>query len=134
MSWRRQRSAIAAWLGLAALAIQVALPLLVAAEISLAAGAGEGSVFELCEYGHIHAVAPHEADGAPGKSHHHDGDDRAICPICIALHASPAFTAPAILALPLPVVRETATAVPQMRRSLRLVALAAYRSRAPPIG
>jgi hypothetical protein len=134
MQGRRKRSTVAAWLGLVALAIQAVLPLLVAVEISLAAGAGENSVFELCEYGHVHAAAPHEADGAPGKSHHRDGGDGAICPICIALHAGPVFTAPAILALPLPTVREIATALPEMRRSPRLVALVAYRSRAPPIG
>ncbi|MGO8917459.1 MAG: DUF2946 domain-containing protein [Stellaceae bacterium] len=133
MRWRRQRSAIAAWLGLVALAIQGVVPLLVAVEISLAAGAGEDSVFEICEYGHLHAATPHE-ERAPGQSHHHDGDDGALCPICIALHASPVFTAPTTLALPLPVVREIASAVPEMRRSLRLVALVAYRSRAPPIG
>jgi hypothetical protein len=130
----KQRSAIAGWLGLFALAIQAALPLLVAVEISLAAGAGKDSVFELCEYRHLHAVAPHDADDAPGKSHHHDGDDGALCPICIALHAGSVFTAPAILALPLPAVREIATALPQMRRAPPPVALTAYRSRAPPIG
>ncbi len=131
----KQRSAIAGWLGLLALAIQAALPLVIAVEISLAAGAGKDSVFELCEYGHLHAVAPHDADDAPGTPHHHhDGDDGAICPICIALHASPVFTAPASLALPLPVVREIATALPEMRRAPPLLALTAYRSRAPPLG
>ena len=134
MQGRRKRSSVAAWLGVVALAIQAVLPLLVAVEISLAASAGENSVFELCEYGHIHAAAPHEADGAPGKSRHHDGDGGPLCPICIALHAGPVFTAPAILALPLPAVRDIATALPEMQRSPHLVALVAYRSRAPPIG
>lgn len=134
MGRRRRRSIIGAWLGLAALAIQAVLPLFLAVEISLAARAGQGNVFELCEYGHIHAAVPHEADDAPGKSHHHDGDHGAICPICIALHAGPVFTAPAIPSLPVPAVREIAATLPEMRPPPHLLTLAAYRSRAPPIG
>lgn len=134
MRRRRQRSIIAAWLGLAAFAIQAVLPLFVAVEISLAARAGERSIFALCEQGHIHRAASHEADGTARTSHHHDRDGGAICPICIALHAGPVFTAPAALALPLPTVQAIATALPEMRPALRLVALVAYRSRAPPVG
>jgi hypothetical protein len=131
MGWRVQRSAVAAWLGLLALAIQVGLPLLVAAEISLAARAGTDSVFEMCEYGHLH-VAEHE----PGTAHHHhhDGDDGGLCPICIALHAGSVFTAPTLLALPLPVAAPIATAAPETRAEPRRVTLTAYRSRAPPFG
>lgn len=132
MQGRRKRSTVAAWLGLVALAIQAVLPLLVAVEISLAASAGENDVYQLCGYGQVRAAAPHETDGAPGKSRH--GDGGAICPICIALHAGPVFTAPAIAALPLPAVRDIATALPELRLSPRLAALVAYRSRAPPIG
>ena len=131
MVWRRQGRAIAAWLGLFAFFLQSAIPLLVAAEISLAASAGEHSVFELCPMGHIHGVAGHT--GGPGKSQG-DGDDGGLCPICIALHASPVFTAPAAAALPVPVSHDIVTAAAASRPAPRLVALRAYRSRAPPFG
>lgn len=130
MRWRRrQRTRLTAWLGLAALAIQVLLPLVLAAEISAAAAAGEHSVFELCVFGHPHhGLAPGDADG---KS---DADLGTVCPICVALQASPVFTAPAIAALPLPAMQATDIAVAAARVSPRPVALAAYRSRAPPLG
>jgi len=134
MRWGGERRTIAAWLGLIALAIQMALPLVVAAEVSLAAGAGEDSVFELCEYGHVHAAAPHDADEPDGKPQHHKGDGDLLCPICIALHAGPVFTAPAALGLPVPTAATIAAAAPEMRTAPRLVAVTAYRSRAPPVG
>src|SRR6185437_85450 len=73
---------VAAWLGLLAFAVQAVVPLLVAAEIGLAAQSGTRSIFELCAYGHLHAVS-HDAS-SPGKSGdpgHHDDDT--ICPICV---------------------------------------------------
>lgn len=126
---------MAAWLGLFALAIQAVLPLVVAVEISLAAGAGRDSAFEICEYGHVHAAAPHDEDDAPGKSHHHDrGDGDGLCPICIALHAAPVFTAPATLPLPLPAARQVVIAAVEPRSPAHPVTPSAYRSRAPPVG
>src|SRR5579864_7097770 len=114
MSWGRQRRAFAAWLGLCALALQALVPLLVAAEISLAARSGDHDVFELCVFGQVHDSGHTDA---PGKTDHDDGGT--ICPICVALHASPVYTAPAAPALLLP----PPAAV-----------VAAYRSRAPPLG
>jgi hypothetical protein len=127
MMSRRQGRAIAAWLGLFAFFIQSLIPLLVAAEISLAANAGEHSVFELCPMGHVHGTADQ-----PGKSHG-DDDGCGLCPICIALHASPVFTAPAISALPVPVVHAIVTEAIAPHQIPRFVATAAYRSRAPPL-
>jgi hypothetical protein len=132
MATRRQGRAIAAWLGLFAFFVQSVIPLLVAAEISLAANAGEHSVFELCPMGHVHGVADHRR-GGPGKSQG-DDDGCGLCPICLALHASPVFTAPAIAALPVPVVHAIVTAAVAPHQIPRLVATSAYRSRAPPLG
>lgn len=130
MRWKGQRRIIAAWLGLIALALQVELPLLVAVEISLASRAAANSAFEICGYGHGPAAA-----GAPGQtSHHQHRDGDGLCPICIALHAGPVFTAPAILALPLPTAPAIAAATAESRSEPRFVALVAYRSRAPPLG
>src|SRR5689334_16878144 len=97
----RRLQRVAAWLGLVAFAIQAIVPLLVAAEIGLADRAGRHSIFELCAFGHVHVVDP---DGSlPGKSGGKGHEDLgAVCPICVALHAAPAFTAPVLVALPLP--------------------------------
>jgi hypothetical protein len=129
MMSRRQGRAIAAWLGLFAFFLQSLIPLLVAAEISLAANAGEHSVF--CSVVHVHGAADHP--GGPGKSPV-DDDGCGLCPICIALHASPVFTAPAVAALPVPIVHAIVTAAIVPHQIPRFVATAAYRSRAPPFG
>lgn len=130
MSSRKQRRRIVAWLGLFAFAIQVLIPLLVAGEIALADTGAYAGVFRLdvCERG----AAPPGA-GALGKSvpleHHH-----ALCPICLALIASPAFTQPAALPLPLPQATAVAVALPETRSAQRPASLLVYRSRAPPLG
>jgi len=131
---KRLRFAFAAWLGIAALAIQALIPALLAAEIDIAGKEGGGSVFTLCAFGHLHVATPHEEQEGKNTPQPDDGPD-AICPICIALLASPAFTAPPQIAVPLPVIAGTvATLIPPERQiPVRLVA-AAYRSRAPPIG
>lgn len=127
----RRLQRVAAWLGLLAFAVQAVVPLLVAAEIGLAARSGTRSIFELCAYGHIHAVN-HDAS-SPGKSGdqgHHDDDT--ICPICVALHAAPVFTAASLVALPLPVSGGIDAPAIATTATPRPPALAAYRSRAPP--
>jgi hypothetical protein len=135
MRWkRRQRNAVAAWLGLFALGLQALVPLLVAAEITVAGKAGDHSVFELCLFGHPHGAAPSDAAGAPGSADQHHTDHGDLCPICIALHASPLFTAPAAAPLPLPALEDVAPVLTPRHGALRLLALAAYRSRAPPNG
>jgi hypothetical protein len=127
----RRLQRVTAWLGLVAFAIQAIVPLLVAAEIGLADQAGTHSIFELCAFGHVHAV---DHDGSPpaksGDRGH--GADGAICPICVALHAAPAFTAPILAALPLPSTGSIEPPAIATTDAPRPLALAAYRSRAPP--
>jgi hypothetical protein len=129
---KRPRIAFAAWLGIFALAIQALIPALLAAEIEIAGQEHGASVFTLCAFGHLH-VADHH--GAPdGKDTPQHGDDLgAPCPICIALIASPAFTAPPLVALPLPLASAIASLAPidGQEAPVRL-ATTAYRSRAPP--
>jgi hypothetical protein len=119
-----KRFRIAAWLGLVALGIEALIPALIAAEIAI----GGESVSTFCVYGHVHAVSHR---GADGQSHDSDGGGL-ICPICVALQTSPAFTAPAPVVLPLPAVRYLATAVVVPQPAPRSVTTAAYPSRAPP--
>ena len=128
----RRLQRVAAWLGLVAFAIQAVVPLLVAAEIGLADRAGRHSIFELCAFGHVHVVDP---DGSlPGKSGGKGHEDLgAVCPICVALHAAPAFTAPVLVALPLPSSGSIDTPTVAAPPILRPLTFAAYRSRAPPI-
>lgn len=130
---RRKRHAVAAWLGIVALVIQALIPALLAAEVQLAGGEGGQGPFTLCAFGHLHARSAPDPGGTSG-SPQHDEDMGATCPVCIALLASPPFTAPGAVVLPLPagypVEALTATAG-QARLTL---ATAAYRSRAPPIG
>lgn len=129
---KRTRIAFAAWLGIVALAIQALIPALLAAEIEIAGKEHGASVFTLCAFGHVHVgTTGDDQDGTP----QHDEGLGAPCPICIALIASPAFTAPPQAALPLPPASAIAALAPTdgQEAPVRL-AITAYHSRAPPIG
>ena len=129
---KRPRIAFAAWLGIVALAIQALIPALLAAEIDIAGTERGASVFTLCAFGHAHFATPHDEQGGKDTPQSDEGLS-APCPICIALIASPAFTTPPQIALPLPVAGTIdAPAASDGQTSLRFVA-AAYRSRAPPV-
>jgi Protein of unknown function (DUF2946) len=131
---RRRRPRKAAWLGLVALAIHAAIPLLLGLEISLASSPEWRGVIDPCLYGGTDD-AVHHAEGTQDKPGHHDGDDNGLCPICLALHASPLFTTPAFVLPPVPAARFFATLAIEHRQAPRSLALlAGYRSRAPPIG
>ena len=128
---RPKRIALAAWLGLLALAVQALIPVLLAAEIEIAARERGKSVFTLCVFGHLH-VAQHSGDGkAPLPTG--DDDRGTVCPICIALQAAPPFTAPPQIALPLPATLPLDAVTADARPAQKTVAAAAYRSRAPPL-
>jgi hypothetical protein len=131
---KRSRIAFAAWLGIVALAIQALIPALLAAEIEIAGREHGASVFTLCAFGHIHLATTH--DGSSGTdTPQHDGELGAACPICIALIASPAFTAPSPVALPLPPASAIAALAPiDGREAPARFAITGYRSRAPPVG
>jgi hypothetical protein len=126
-------SSIAAWLGILALGIQSLIPVLLATEIEIASTQPGKSVFTLCDFGHIHLLPDR---GADSKSPTPAGDDGqgTVCPICVALQASPPFTSPAPIILPLPSARPLVALVASARPAAELTATAAYRSRAPPLG
>lgn len=130
---RRKRIAVAAWLAIVALGIQALIPSLLAAEIQLAGTEGRGSLFTLCAFGHLHQTADHDGDNGSGTPQHDEGIG-AACPICIALLASPPFTAPALIVLPLPAGDPVDGLVAAARQGRLTLTIAAYRSRAPPIG
>ena len=130
---KRSRIAFAAWLGIVALAIQALIPVLLAAEIEIAGKERGASVFTLCAFGHLHVATPHDETGGKGTPQPDEGVS-APCPICIALIASPAFTAPPQIALPLPVAGAVAALAPSDRQAPPRLVATAYRSRAPPIG
>ena len=131
---KRPRIAFAAWLGIVALAIQALIPALLAAEIEIAGRERGASVFTLCAFGHVHVAATHDEPGGTDRPQH-DDELGAACPICIALIASPAFTAPPPIALPLPMASAIAAPAPSDGQEAPVrFATTAYRSRAPPIG
>jgi len=125
MPRRSERHGLAAWLGLMAIAIQAFVPLLVAGEISLAASGADTAIFDQCPF-------YQDAGGAPGTAEHHHGHG-GLCPICLALLASPAFTQPATVPLPLPVATAVAVRPAETPLAARPALRVAYRSRAPPL-
>ena len=135
---RLKRGAFAGWLAVMALSIQALIPALLAAEISVA-DTGSGGLFTFCAYGHLH-VATHHHEGSASPHHSHDGDTdegeggAALCPICVALLASPVFTAAPAVFLPLPASRPIEV-VATVEASFTVTSFhSAYRSRAPPVG
>lgn len=131
---KRSCTAFAAWLGIVALAIQALIPALLAAEIEIAGRERGASVFTLCAFGHVHLAAAHDAPGGTDTPQHDDGLG-VPCPICIALIASPAFTAPPQVALPLPMASAIDALAPSDGQEAPVrFATTAYRSRAPPAG
>lgn len=128
-----KRIALAAWLGLLALAIQSLVPALVAAEIEFVARETGENVFTLCVFGHPDLVA-HRSDSKSSDSSHDSDDQGTVCPICIALHASAPFTPAIPAALPLPLDRPLDAVAVAAAPAAKNVFTLAYRSRAPPLG
>jgi Protein of unknown function (DUF2946) len=127
-SKRSRRFGFAAWLGLFAIAVQAFVPALVAAELALAHHEGAGRAFELCIFGHVHP-APADRPSVPPADDEKPGT---VCPICIALLASPPFTAPPLIALPLPTSARSEAPALVSEVSARFEVATAYQSRAPP--
>ena len=125
---RRPRRKSVAWLSLLALLIQALLPLAVGAEVAAIARSGDHELLEFCAFGHLHV-----AGDSDGPSDHHQHSDT-LCPICVALQASPVFTAAAPAKLPLPTATPLRVATHAATVAPRFLAFTAYRSRAPPIG
>ncbi len=128
-----KQNAFAGWLAMLALSIQALIPALLAAEISLAQPDSGGNLFTYCAFGHLHAAAPHE-EGSGSSHHSGDDGDGALCPICLALLASPEFAPASGVIVPIPagtsldVVLAAGSSVPVAPIAT------AYRSRAPPLG
>ncbi len=127
---RKRHHRLAAWLGLLALAVQVCLPLLIAAEIRAATAAAPSLSLALAAVPICHAAD--EQTSGPGTGQPPDRHDRAGCPICTALAASLAFTAAVAPALPVPQGCAIALRVAASAPALSPRFAAAYRSRAPP--
>ena len=128
MTLRLRRKSVA-WLGLLALLIQALLPLAVGAEVAAIARSGDHELLEFCAFGHLHVGGDSDS---PSDHHHHHPDT--LCPICVALQASPVFTAAAPAALPLPTESPIRVAIYWVTVAPRFLPFAAYRSRAPPVG
>jgi len=126
--FRRERIALAAWFGGAAMLVQILLPLLLGAELSFA-GAG---ALPLAAPSALagESVAHHHAAHHPGHGSH---SGMVACPICLALAAGQAFTA-SVTALPAPMqaVATIAEAAAQPAAPHPFKPLS-YSARAPPV-
>ncbi len=131
MRSRRQMRRLAAWLGMLALLVQVFVPGLLAAEFRLAQEPRAQGIFAFCAFGHLHVTVTD--DGSAPASPGHGDEAGALCPICLALLASPAFTAPLLSALPLPAAMPVEILAPSATQRPAAVLVTAYRSRAPPV-
>jgi hypothetical protein len=124
------RLRVAAWLGIAGIGVQAALPLLLAAAMVSVA-------HEAAANGAVSAIHPHmhhagHAPGAPYHPAHHPGHAHADCVLCQGLQASGSLTLPSSLSLPLPAVREGGYELAPPAAPCLGGSLAAYASRAPP--
>ena len=111
----------AAWFGGVAMLVQVLLPLLVAAEIGMAAR-HELSVAQAPAAIHDH----HPASGAhPHPSSHG-------CPLCLAIASGQGFVAAAALPVPLPALLVFAVVAAPSTPRLDSFLTLTYQARAPP--
>lgn len=108
-----------------AVAMQAMLPFFVAVALVRASDPAYAGTIPICA---SPGTAGHGANGTSGDQHANCGD----CPICTALAAGQAFTAPPTVPLPVPVsigrIVLSATDTPQ----LSLLASSPYQSRGPP--
>lgn len=122
----RKMAPAGAWLAFLAIAIQVLLPFLVAYEIALAGSpAYADTLASICSASHPQPQIP---DGS-GQSHHGPSGS---CPICTAMAAAQAFTAPLPLVLPVPGAAGNDIPLAAVAWRPGSIAAAPYQSRAPP--
>jgi hypothetical protein len=107
-----------------ALAIQAMLPFFLAVEIARAANPAYADTVVICS-----ALGHHDSNGTTGD-HRGMADG---CPICSALAASHAFTAPPATPLPLPVACGGVARATPDTATAAFFAASSYQSRAPPI-
>jgi hypothetical protein len=142
---KRYRKA-SVWLAFVAVLVQVLIPNIVAAEITLATSFGLEVGLLSCPFGHLHAAAlpapavhTHDgrADGGAPLPTDRSPDNGGLadgCSICIALHTGGQFMAPAEIQVAMPLAQPRV-----LRETMRsdgysaLVASAAYHARAPPM-
>lgn len=121
---------LGAWFSLLALAVQVFLPFLIAADIRLAAAQTLlGAPFDPAVTCLHDTPAPLPAGDHAPPTHHHPA---VCCPLCLALATAHGFTATATPDL-LPPVERPALAPPSLVASLHHFSLRlSYNARAPP--
>ena len=115
-----------AWLAVLALTLQTFVPLLVAADIAEMTGQPYANAEHICSYGPA-------ADPSHGTGDHHQKPGLAGgCPICTALAAAQAYTAPAPVLLTPPRGGAILTLSTTGDRIVGAVATASYDPRGPP--
>jgi hypothetical protein len=130
---RMKKARLGAWCGFAALFVQVVLPVHLVFDI---VEAGTNATVELAR------SVDHYSSGRPpgalsnsqnSAPHHHRHGHDGHCPISLAqLHATTAFTLPAVAMPPRPSIGQFAATVALENRELASASAASYSSRAPP--
>jgi hypothetical protein len=113
-----------AWLAFLAIAMQVLLPFLLAAEIARADE--PGSVAVICSA--LGPVAHHDSGTKDGDNH----GLTTSCPICTTLSAAHGFTPPPAAPLPLPVACASIDLSAAVIVTFAVVSTFSYQSRGPP--
>lgn len=134
-----RRTAWAAWLGVLALALDALVPVHAAFDMADAfAGPSHAAARSLAwqvlalAVGHQPAGRP---DGDAGGDHHrHHQSHHANCAVCSAAGTLAGFAAAGGVLLPAPQPIEVSALRASAAEELRRAPVAAYRSRAPPIG
>lgn len=108
-----------------AVAMQAMLPFFVAVAMVRASNPAYADTLAICS---SLGTAGHSDNGTTGDQHANCGD----CPICTALAAGQAFTAPPTVPLPLPVSHGRINLSTSDTPQLSLVAASPYQSRGPP--
>jgi DUF2946 family protein len=112
------------WLAFLALAIQAMLPFFLAVEIARAGNPAYADSIPIC------SALGHRGSGDTSGDHHGIADG---CPICTALAAGHAFTAPPATPLPLPVACAGIALSAPEASAAAVLATSSYQSRAPPV-
>lgn len=128
------RSRLAAWLGVIALAVNALVPIHLAFDLAEALQPPHHAPRESASLDRqiLGFLCGHEADSDHHHHHHDKPGSQQQCPVCATVSTLAALALPAVPALPVPratVVRPAA--YPAVAASPAILA-AAYRSRAPP--
>lgn len=132
MARKRKGRALVAGLGLFALFLDALVPIHLSFDLAESLGADRAPIAAMDPARQILAelVGHEEQPGKPDGDHHHHHD----CAVCAAAGTLGALAAPPVAPLPVPTLAAQPIRLAALRTAFSGAFLAAYRSRAPPLG